>query len=71
MLYIKPNSRSYSNTKWTINKTVIDKLINISINRLTLTPDKRETTTATSRPTSITQEILIIKQIDHPTTTPT
>ena len=62
-----------------IDKTVnIGKLVNIPINGPTLTPNKIKTITSiiiitmvTSRPTSITKEILIIILIDNPTPTPT
>ena len=56
----------------------MSKLINIPINRPTLTINKAETDTTiiititvTNRPTSITKEILIIIPIDNPTITPT
>ena len=78
MHYTNPNSRLYSKTKWIIDKILIDELINIPINKPTLTPNKTETTTSIiilttiiSTPTSITKEILIIIPIDSATSTPT
>ena len=78
MLYIKPNLRSYSNTKRRIDRTLIDKLINIPIKGPTTTPNKNGTitsiiltTTVTSRLTSITKEILMIIPIDSPNLTST
>ena len=74
MLYVNPNSRLYSNVKSIIDKSVIDKLMNMTIKGPTSTPNKTETITSniittkiTSRPTSIRKEILIITLIDSPT----
>ena len=59
-----------------MDKIVIGKLVNIPINRSTLTPNKIETITsiiivtiATSRSTSITKEISMIIPINNSTTT--